>query len=84
MRNTLCPQCNYNCAAHIPLAIIAEPKPGDFAVCSNCGNLNLFDKDMNIIEAPSKDIEQYKIDAPDFYAQIMWAIEMIRERGRMY
>lgn len=78
--NTTCPQCHArnDCTSHPDTALVEMPQPGVWALCIECGGMNVFDSELDL-RFPSE-AEQRLIDASDnvMNLRMKWAIKTAR------
>ncbi len=56
-----CPNCLKELVSIDTTDINSRPNVGDFTVCLNCGNINEFDINLNVIETPSNRLKELKL-----------------------
>jgi hypothetical protein len=78
---TACPRCGYRLDAASDLIGGATPKPGDFSVCLNCGELLRFNRKRILRICRPHELRDPGL-GPKEHATLLRAQQLIRERGR--
>jgi DNA-directed RNA polymerase subunit RPC12/RpoP len=53
-RDNECPHCGYKVDRATRLADARVPRPGDIAICMNCGEFNQFGEQLELVKAPNE------------------------------
>jgi len=78
MKNNNCPECNYHSDAATALDGDYKPSDGDISLCFNCGAINQFDSELNIIPLPDIVLASIKEHEPETHEQLMDAVISIK------
>ena len=81
-----CPICGHECDAASAIgdpAIFAEPKPGDYTVCIECGGWLKFGQGLNLKRLTEQDILNMKNEEHDQLTAVTKAVREIEvQRGK--
>lgn len=80
VEKTYCKTCNGAQDSHGNITGDWGPKENDVSVCLYCGTISLFDKDLNLIAMPEKEMDVIRNNEPDNWRAIEVASEYIKER----
>lgn len=72
-----CPGC------HIAFNVILgnyQPNPDDISICTNCGQLNVFNNDYSQRKATKQELAELEQQDPEGYSKIMRASVFIKSK----
>jgi len=78
MKDNNCPERDYHTDAATPLEGEHTPSNGDISICFNCGAINQFDDELNVIPLPDEVLASIKADEPDTHKQLMGVVISIK------
>ena len=75
-----CPGCGYkvDSANLLGSEDPVRPRPGDFSICLNCGQLNRYDRELNLVAGIPED---ESLLSAETFAQVRKAQRFIQQRG---
>jgi hypothetical protein len=79
---TSCPTCHVTHDAATNPTGEARPYPGSFAVCIQCGQLNHYDENLQLVRPSLTDLIDCQIKRPEVWKQIDVLQRLVRQRNQ--
>lgn len=70
IKKSNCLSCEKELSVAAGSSEAGAPQEGDYSVCTNCGTISKFDRDMNLVRVDRNEIDELRKKEPDFWREL--------------